>query len=400
MRRVLLISALLLGLVSPAWADILSGAKAYRSGDFATAIAEFRKLAKQGVPLAQFALGQMYAEGAGVNQDFEGAVNWYKAAAEGGLVQAQYNLGVAYYSGIGAQRNYLRAARWYEKAARQGDARSQNNLGYLYESGKGVKRDYATSVEWYRLAAEGGNMNAQVNLGNAYRVGRGVEKDHDVAIAWLRMAVDRWDTSDPLKLWIVESPNSIRPYSESFGLRPAIQIAQDLDLLGDPTLIRVAGGPVPEITAPTVTVPVETAEETAEDTVAAADTPRNPKEQLVVEVASLPATQSSPAKRHYDLVDDDGDKVSVTDGFRVQLGAFSNPENADRGWRQLRDAHPDLLGEMEFDVSLHISKVDLGANIGVVFRVQAGPFSKINDARALCSQLKSREVGCFLVGRW
>lgn len=122
-----------------------------------------------------------------------------------------------------------------------------------------------------------------------------------------------------------------------------------------------------------------------------------PDEQLVVEVTPRPETQSSSSKRQYDLIDDDADKVSVSDGFRVQLGAFSNPENANRGWRQLRDAHPDLLGEMEFDVSLHISKVDLGSNIGIVFRVQAGPFSEINDAQTLCSQLMSREVGCFLV---
>ncbi len=106
MRHVLLVSALLLGFVSPAWADLQSGAKAYRSGDFATALAEFRKLAEQGVPLAQFALGQMHAEGVGVDQDFDEAVKWYKASAEGGLAQAQYNLGVAYYSGTGAQRNY------------------------------------------------------------------------------------------------------------------------------------------------------------------------------------------------------------------------------------------------------------------------------------------------------
>jgi cell division septation protein DedD len=118
---------------------------------------------------------------------------------------------------------------------------------------------------------------------------------------------------------------------------------------------------------------------------------------LVVEVARLPETLSSPAKRQYDLVDDKAIKVSVSDGFRVQLGAFSNPENADRGWRELRDAHPDLLGEMEFDVSLHINKVDLGSDKGIVFRVQAGPFSEIDEARTLCSRLQSREVGCFLV---
>ena len=442
MRRVLLISALLLGFVSPAWADILSGAKAYRSGDYAAALAEFQSLAEQGVPLAQFALGQMHAEGAGVSQDFGEATKWYRRAAQGGLAQAQYSLGVAHYTGIGVRRDYLQAARWYEKAARQGDARSQNNLGYLYESGKGVSRNHVTSVKWYQLAAEGGNVNAQVNLGNAYRLGRGVEADHDLAIAWLRKAVDKWDTHDPLKLWIVESPQSIVPYSELAGAKPAIRIAQDLDLLEHPPAIMLADEPVPEEMSPPVAPadaapveiveepleepvntetaeapieePVDTAEEPIEEpvTVAAleaappASTDDAPSlfellvveiEQLVVEVARLPETLSSPAKRIFDLADDKAVKVSVSEGFRVQLGAFSNPENADRGWRELRDAHPDLLGEMEFDVSLHINKVDLGSDKGIVFRVQAGPFSELDEARTLCSQLKSREVGCFLV---
>lgn len=433
MRRVLLVLALLLGFVSPAWADILSGAKAYRSGDYATALAEFRKLAEQGVPLAQFALGQMHAEGAGVSRDFGEATKWYTLAARGGLAQAQYNLGVAHYTGIGVRRDYLQAARWYEKAARQGDARSQNNLGYLYESGKGVKQDLATSVDWYRLAAEGGNVNAQVNLGNAYRIGRGVEVDHELAIAWLRKAVDKWETHDPLKLWIVESPQSIKPYSEAVGAGPAIRIAQDVDLLADPPAVMLADEPVPKELSPSVAsaeaapvepvetvegisveTPVETVAETPmetleepEETITVASLEAAPKEptdvepnffeQLVVEVARLPETLSSPAKRQYDLVDDKAIKVSVSDGFRVQLGAFSNPENADRGWRELRDAHPDLLGEMEFDVSLHINKVDLGSDKGIVFRVQAGPFSEIDEARTLCSRLQSREVGCFLV---
>ena len=401
MRRAFLISALLLGFVSPAWAGILSGAKAYRSGDYTTALEEFRRLADQGVPLAQFALGQMYAEGAGVARDFDEAVKWYGIAAANGLAHAQYNLGVAHYTGIGAPRDYLRAARWYEKAARQGDARSQNNLGYLYESGKGVKQDLATSVEWYRLAAEGGNMNAQVNLGNAYRLGRGVEADHDLAIAWLRKAVDKWDTSDPLKLWIVESPQSIKPYSESVGAPRAVQIAQDIDLLEDQPATRIAGGPLPEQTVPAEAARVETVEEIAGETVTAAveaaEVSRLPTVELVVEVAALSGNQPASSKRQYDLAVKDAEQVSVSDGFRVQLGAFKSPKNADKGWRQLLDALPDILGEMKFDTALYINKVDLGSEDDVMYTVQTKPFAEEIDAAALCSQLKSLAVDCFLV---
>ena len=64
-------------------------------------------------------------------------------------------------------------------------------------------------------------------------LGRGVEADHDQAIAWLRKAVDQWETSDPLKLWIVESPNSIKPYPEAVGASAAVQIAEDTNIIDD-----------------------------------------------------------------------------------------------------------------------------------------------------------------------
>ncbi|MCH8998090.1 MAG: SEL1-like repeat protein [Proteobacteria bacterium] len=396
MRRALLLAIALLVMFPPsAWADVVSAAKAYRAGNYAAALGEFRALADGGQPQAQFALGLMYAEGAGVTKDYAAAAAWYRRAAESGFAQGQYNLGVAYYTGIGVPRNYARAVYWYEKAARQGDARSQNNMGYMYESGKGVAQDFTRAAEWYRLAAEGGNVNAQVNLGNAYRTGRGVERDHEMAIAWLRKAVDQWETNDPLKLWIVESPQSIKPYAEAVGAPAAIQVAEGKEELLEPS----AGGATVVVEAPAV-------EPVADEPVtqaALAEEPA-PEPRLEAPVAQMVAVTSrrtdaaSPTwKRQYEIYIGDDDTPSPTEGFRVQLGAFSNPENAQRGWSLLRDAHPDLLGEMEFDLSLHISKVDLGEEIGVVFRVQAGPFPEETEAEALCSELRNREVGCFLV---
>lgn len=401
MRRVLILStALLLAFLPPAWADVLSAAKAYRAGNYAVALAEFRALADEGQPLAEFALGLMYAEGAGVTKDYTEAIAWYRRAAESGFAQGQYNLGVAYYTGIGVPRDYAQAVYWYQKAARQGDARSQNNMGYMYESGKGVPQDFTRAAEWYRLAAEGGNVNAQVNLGNAYRTGRGVERDHELAIAWLRKAVDQWETSDPLKLWIVESPQSIKPYPEAVGAPAAIQVAADEGETLDPA--AEGGTVIVEAPAaePVADEPV-TEEALAEEPEPEAPIPEAPIEEMVATATRGPDATSPTSKRQYDLyeifIGGGDDTPSPTEGFRVQLGAFSNPENAHRGWSELRDAHPDLLGEMEFDLSLHISKVDLGEEIGVVFRVQAGPFPEETEARALCSELQNREVGCFLV---
>ena len=43
---------------------------------------DIRKLAEQGYAEAQYVLGYMYDEGAGVPQDFKEAVRWYRKAAE------------------------------------------------------------------------------------------------------------------------------------------------------------------------------------------------------------------------------------------------------------------------------------------------------------------------------
>ena len=382
MKRLLILLVLLLGLASNAWADLLTGARAYRDGDYATALTEFRALAMKGDPLAQYALGLMYTEGAGVSEDLETAVGWYDKAARQGLAQAQYNLAVAHHMGVGAPRDFARAAYWYRMAAEQDDARSQNNLGYLYEKGRGVPQDDVQAADWYRRAAELGNTNAQVNLANSYRRGRGVPKDHEQAMVWFRKAVDKWETKDPLKLWIVDAGGAVKSYTEAVGAGPAVQTAE----------LKPAGLPGQ---APAAAAPVYAEDVPASATVAAVIPEPRP-----VEEASAPAPRKAPAaaaKQRFEAIEEAYGGVGIDPGFRVQLGAFSDPQNAQRGWELLRDAHPDLLGDMAIDVSLHINKVDLGAERGVVFRVQAGPFAQETEALSLCGELKNREVGCFLI---
>ena len=63
------ITALVLSIVClavPAWADYQAGMDAHNRGDYATALREWRPLAEQGMAIAQFHLGQLYARGQGV----------------------------------------------------------------------------------------------------------------------------------------------------------------------------------------------------------------------------------------------------------------------------------------------------------------------------------------------
>ena len=107
-------------------ADFQVGKEAYKQGDYATTLREFRPLAEQGHVGAQFNLGFMYEGGMGVLRDHAEAVKWYRMAAEQGLTPAQFNLGVMYENGRGVQRNHAEAAKWFCRADR-----ARRRLGVL-----------------------------------------------------------------------------------------------------------------------------------------------------------------------------------------------------------------------------------------------------------------------------
>ena len=141
------------GLTAPGWAGFDEGVVAYNRGDYATAIREWRPLAKQGVADAQYNLGVMYRKGRGVPQDDAEAVKWYRKAAEQGHAVAPVSLGVMYVRGRGVRQDYAAALQWWRKAAEQGVAGAQNNLGVLYSDGRGVPQDYVQAHMWLTLAA-------------------------------------------------------------------------------------------------------------------------------------------------------------------------------------------------------------------------------------------------------
>ena len=143
-----------LGLTAPAWAGFDEGVAAYDRGDYATALREWRPLAKQGNANAQYNLGIMYNNGRGVPQDFAEAVKWYSKAAEQGMAEAQVNLGVMYmyYNGHGVPQDLAEVVKWNRMAAEQGDAGAQYNLGVMYDNGQGVPQDYAQAHMWFNFA--------------------------------------------------------------------------------------------------------------------------------------------------------------------------------------------------------------------------------------------------------
>jgi len=151
-------------------AGVYEGWTASRRGDFATALAEFQRLAEEGNFVAQYNLGIMYANGLGVPQDVEKAAHWFHKAAKSGDARAQYNLGNLYSQGHGVPKNLSRAAHWYGAAAEQGLADAQYNLGRLYYMGTGVQRDFVQAHVWMQLAADQGVKLAEQGLSAVVRM--------------------------------------------------------------------------------------------------------------------------------------------------------------------------------------------------------------------------------------
>jgi len=110
--------------VSTIFGDYVEGLLAYGSGDYNTALENWRPLAEQGHALAQFHLAVMYDNGEGVFPDKKEAARLYRLAAEQGDALAQYNLGVMYKNGEGVFQDLEKSYMWLTLAWVNGDEKA------------------------------------------------------------------------------------------------------------------------------------------------------------------------------------------------------------------------------------------------------------------------------------
>lgn len=96
-----------------------------------TTLQGLRKLADQGDPVAQFAVGAKYATGEEVKQDYGEAVKWFSKAAEQGHVVAQAMLGAYYMAGRGVPQDLGKAYFWSSLARAGGDEASKYRVAFL-----------------------------------------------------------------------------------------------------------------------------------------------------------------------------------------------------------------------------------------------------------------------------
>ncbi len=226
--------------------------KAFRVGDYDTALKLLRPLLAANHAKSKLSLGIMYRMGFGVPKDMKKAAKWIGFSAEQGDDTAQFLLGNMYATGKGVEQNDYIAAKWIKLSAEQGDASVQNLLGSLYEKGIGLPKDVVAAKKWYKLAAdqghkeaiealallveqeenkddltqpyqqatkllfetreygaaldallplaEQGHVLAQYNVGVLYRDGLGTKQNYKTAIKWFRLAADQNDANAQFNL--------------------------------------------------------------------------------------------------------------------------------------------------------------------------------------------------------
>jgi TPR repeat protein len=153
---VLLLAAFVLMVSMPVLASDASAFADWNEGRKEEALAEWRRLAEEGDPLAQYNLASCYLLGDGVRQSREIAIDWLRRSAAGGYVKSMELLGTMLMSQNGFQPQYAEALQLLSKAASAGSPIAKNNLATMYLQGLGVPVDLMRA---HRLAAEAGAGN-------------------------------------------------------------------------------------------------------------------------------------------------------------------------------------------------------------------------------------------------
>jgi hypothetical protein len=153
--------------------DVVPTATAYaeavaqrRAGHPAKAYPLFRQAADMGDTRAMLDLGNMSADGEGVEKNYAEALRWFRMAADRGSSEGMRDLGGIFYLGFGRNvpPDYSSAAYWFQKAADSGEADAMYDLGTMYQAGLGVDKSLDRAKQLYQDAARLGNEEARKRL--------------------------------------------------------------------------------------------------------------------------------------------------------------------------------------------------------------------------------------------
>lgn len=345
-------AAFLLAMTGVAYADGRAGFEAWQRGDFDTALQNWRPLAIAGDAEAQYNMGQAYRLGRGVAVDMRIAEDWFRKSAMGGNEKGKAAYGIVMFQ----NGKRAEALPYLEEAAGRGNANAQYIYGTILFNGELVERDYPRAYAMMTRASAAGVQSASAALVKMDQViplpdrtrGLALARAFELAESKPEMPSGPAIGAPPVVTPPVRRPSGpIRttslPPSDPVGLPPA------------PTEVN----PLPEVYVPPVRTTV-------------VRTPPQPKPAVV----KAPVVRAPVAP------------VAVAAGgaWRVQLGAFSNPNGATALWNGLRGRVGALAPYQPLIV-----------RAGSINRLQTGPFASRGAAEKMCASVKAAGQACVAV---
>lgn len=269
--------------------------------------------------------------------DYKGAVTRWRAAADQGNADAQFNLGQAYKLGRGVPADLKQAETWYGKAAWQGHEQAEASYGLaLFANGK-----RSEALTWLQRAVQRGDPRAQYVLGTMYFNGDVVAKD------WVRAyaLVTRSSQTglDEASNALAEMDKYISVKDRQQGLTLARKYEEEFNR------------------APSIDSPPS---RTASNDRPARPEPRPAREPRPAPPAVATTRPSAPAIA-----------APVRDGgWRLQLGAFGDPNNARKLGAQMGGRFP---GRQVYYVKS-----------GNLTKVLIGPYGSRGEAASACGSVR------------
>ena len=173
-----------------AGADLAFGA--YQRGFYTTAMQEAMKRVKRNAAdgPAMTLIGELYAQGLGVEADRAEAARWFALAGKAGDPQAMFELGLARMKGDGIAADRDGAKAIFMRAAALDHPGALFYLGVMALQNNGVAPDYDTAATYFARSAALGNVEAQYAMAIIYRNGTGRPKDEAKAADLMRQAAE------------------------------------------------------------------------------------------------------------------------------------------------------------------------------------------------------------------
>jgi len=275
--------------------------------------------------------------------NYAAAVQQWRPLADKGDADAQFNLAQAYKLGRGVPVDLGKAEALYGKAAAQGHVQASDTYGLiLFQRG-----ERAQAMPYIRSSAARGDARAEYILGLAHFNGDIVEKDWVRAYALVSMAQ---------RAGLAQATSALAQMDEHIPLadrQKSIALAAQLTAQADATRVSEATG------AELGTVPRAVA------------APR----VAVAQPAPKPVPKAPPRPA----------PVAASGGvWRLQLGAFGVPGNAERLWASLAK-RPEMTGAKRQLVPA-----------GKLTKLYAAGFASKAQADKACGALKASGHECIV----